>query len=109
MLSQKGIATRFFIERILDLPPGERLVMNAQFWIRRYLVAFLAAFAVIGFAQFLKGHTLRYSITQAIIWGIITAGVYISAAIYRFRKGQHCALCDIPGSVPFKDSSAPQP
>ncbi|MGH9586423.1 MAG: hypothetical protein ACRD3F_05690 [Acidobacteriaceae bacterium] len=70
--------------------------MNPLFWIRRYLLAFVSAFVVIGGAQYLKGHTLRYAITQGLIWGTITAAIYVAAAIHRFRKG--CACADLPQS-----------
>ena len=68
--------------------------MSPFFWIRRYLLAFAAAFAVIGGAQYLKGHALRYAIIQGLIWGVITAAIYLAAAIHRFRKGCDCA--DLP-------------
>jgi hypothetical protein len=100
MLSQKRTATPLPARTaFLNLPPGE-LSMRNPFWIGRYLLAFLIASAIIGGAQFLKGHALRYSVFQALIWGPLTAGVYIATAIYRFRKARNCVLCSSPETPP---------
>jgi len=65
--------------------------MAPFFWIRRFFLVFAAAVAVIGGAQFLKGQTVRYAVSQGLLWGITTAAIYLAAAIYRFRRGCACA------------------
>lgn len=67
--------------------------MDTRFWIKRFLTVLIGAFAIIGAAQVLKGHDLRYSVTQAALWGAIAATVFTAARIHQSRKGQHCALC----------------
>lgn len=74
--------------------------MGASFWIRRYFLVLAGAFAIIGGAQFLKGHTPRYSITQGLVWGAISAAVFLAAQVYRFRKGRQCAACPVPPEGP---------
>lgn len=67
--------------------------MGTTFWIKRFLVVLVGAFVIIGAAQMLKGHDLPYSVTQAAIWGSITATVFTVARLYQSRRGQHCAIC----------------
>ena len=67
--------------------------MGTTFWIKRFLTVLVGAFVIIGAAQMLKGHGLSYSVSQAAIWGTITATVFTVARLYQSRKGQHCAIC----------------
>lgn len=67
--------------------------MGTTFWIRRFTLVFIAACVVIACAQWLKGHTLSYSITQGLVWAAVSASVFTAARIYQSRQGQHCAIC----------------
>ena len=62
---------------------------------RLFLAVFVGAFAIIGGAQFLKGHTLNYSVTQGLLWGAISAAIFVAAHYYRRRKGQRCVVCEV--------------
>jgi len=64
--------------------------MGLKFWFKQFFIVLVSAFAVIFAAQFLKGHGLQYSITEAAIWSPITAIIFVAVSRYRFRKGQHC-------------------
>ena len=71
--------------------------MGAKFWFKRFLTVLIGAFVVIGAAQMIKTHDLRYALTQASIWGIASAAVFTVARLYQSGRGQHCAVCrDIP-------------
>ena len=67
--------------------------MSTTFWIKRFLSVFAGAFVIIGGAQMLKGHDLRYSIIQGAIWSAIAATVFTVTRVIRSRRGEHCAVC----------------
>jgi hypothetical protein len=67
--------------------------MGTKFWIRRFLLVFASALAIIAGAQMLKGHTMGYSVTQGLFWAAIASIIFTGARIYQSRKGQHCAIC----------------
>ncbi len=67
--------------------------MGTAFWIRRFLVVLVWAFAIIGVAQWAKGHDVGYAATQGAIWGLISAAIFTAARYRQAGKGQHCALC----------------
>ena len=67
--------------------------MGAAFWIKRFLTVLVGAFIVVSAAQLLKGHAVAYAITQAAIWGFITAAVFTVARYWQSGRGQHCAIC----------------
>ncbi|MGN6512024.1 MAG: hypothetical protein ACTHKZ_00390 [Lysobacteraceae bacterium] len=67
--------------------------MNFARWVRLYATMFAIAFVVIAVAQALKGHTLAYAATQGLVWGALSALVYVLAAIYRWRKALRCEAC----------------
>lgn len=68
---------------------------GAPHWIRLFLAVFAGAFAVIAGAQFLKGHTLNYSVTQGLLWGAISSAIFVAAHYYRRRKGRRCVMCEV--------------
>jgi hypothetical protein len=72
------------------------VVVTAYFWIKRFIVALVLAFTVICAAHLLRGRDLRQSVTEAAIWGVISATVFTIANHYRVRRGQQCALCGDP-------------
>lgn len=55
--------------------------MGTKFWVKRFLAVFVGAFVIIGAAQWLKGHDLPYSVTQAGIWGAISATIFTAARL----------------------------
>lgn len=67
--------------------------MGHKFWIRRFLVIFVGAFAIITGVQYLKHRDSRYAIEQGLLWAGITAIVFVAARVYQSRKGQQCAIC----------------
>lgn len=67
--------------------------MGKKFWVKRFLSVLAGAFIIIGVAQMFKGHDFTYAVTQAAIWGIITASVFTVGRLYQSRRGQQCALC----------------
>lgn len=67
--------------------------MGTKFWVKRFLAVFVGAFVIIGATQWLKGHDLPYSVTQAGIWAAISATIFTIARLYQSGRGQHCAIC----------------
>lgn len=72
--------------------------MGTSFWIRRFSLVFAAAVVIIAGAQFAKGHTLRYAVTQGLLWGAISSAIYLGALFYRIRKSRQCAICPAPAT-----------
>ena len=67
--------------------------MGIAFWIRRFLLVFASALAIITGAQVLKGHTFAYSVVQGLLWAAIASTIFTAARIYQSRRKQHCAIC----------------
>lgn len=67
--------------------------MSTAFWIRRFLTVLAGAFVIICAAQLLKGHDWVFSVTEAAIWGTLSASLFTVARLFQARRGQHCALC----------------
>jgi hypothetical protein len=67
--------------------------VGTAFWIRRFFTVLALVGVIVALAQWAKGHTFRYAITQAAIWGCISAAVFTVARIYQSRRNQHCAIC----------------
>lgn len=65
-----------------------------KFFIVRFLVAFIGAFVVIAGAQYVKSHSAIFALTQGVLWAPITAAVYISVLVYKFRKNPVCFVKD---------------
>jgi len=73
--------------------------MGVMFWLRRFFVVFCIAFALILSAHLLRGHELKFSLSESLLWAMISANIFTASRIYQSRKGVHCALCnDIPGT-----------
>jgi hypothetical protein len=60
--------------------------MTISFYVRRFLLAFAIAAVVISLAQYLKGHTMDFSIREGLLWGVISAAVYTGVLAYKLRK-----------------------
>lgn len=67
--------------------------MGLAFWIRRFVLVWVGAAVVIGSAQLIKGQSLAYSVSHAVLWATLSAGVFTGARIYQSHRGQHCAVC----------------
>ncbi|MEO8809924.1 MAG: hypothetical protein ABI386_06735 [Rhodanobacter sp.] len=67
--------------------------MSTTFWLKRFFTVLLGAFAIICVAQLLKGHRVDYSVTQAAVWGLLSALVFTTGRYFQARRGRHCALC----------------
>jgi hypothetical protein len=63
------------------------------FWLRRFLLVFCIAFALILGAHLLRGHELMFSLSESLLWAMISANIFVTARIYQSRMGRHCALC----------------
>ncbi len=73
--------------------------MGVLFWLRRFFVVFCIAFAVIISAHLLRGHAVAYSLSESLLWAMISANIFTASRIHQSRKGIGCALCnDIPGT-----------
>jgi hypothetical protein len=59
--------------------------MSIAFYVRRFLLAFVIAAIVICLAQYLKGHTLEFSLREGLIWGVISSAVYTGVLAYKLR------------------------
>ena len=66
---------------------------STQFWIFRFLGVAAGAFALLVLADLLKGETLENALWSAMIWALISAGVFVAVRNYKARKGEACALC----------------
>ena len=67
--------------------------MGILFWLRRFLLVFCIAFAVIVSAHLLRGHELAFSLSESLLWAMISANIFTASRIHQSRKGRHCALC----------------
>ncbi len=62
-------------------------------WLRWLLAAFSVAFPVILVSHVLRDRPLHYAVSEALIWGGISAWIYMVGRIYNVRRGRQCALC----------------
>jgi dolichyl-phosphate-mannose--protein O-mannosyl transferase len=77
------------------------------FWVRRFLIFLVAAFAVIAASHLLRGRPVKYAVLEGLLWAFIAASVFIATRIYRSRRGEACAMCrDTPE---FHEHSGPRP
>ena len=68
--------------------------MRMFFWIRRFAIALLCAVTLIALGQvLLRGRPLDVALPHALMWGIITASIYVAALLYHVSRGRRCALC----------------
>ena len=63
-------------------------------WLRWLLAAFAIAAPVIFLAHVLRDRPLNYAVSEALVWGGISAWIYVVGRIYNVRRGRHCALCE---------------
>jgi hypothetical protein len=67
--------------------------MGAFFWIRRFFLALVVAFAVIATSHLVRGRGLNHAVTEAAIWSVLSAAVFTVGRYFQARRGQHCAIC----------------
>ena len=74
--------------------------------IRGFFVVMAIALAVITAAQVWQGRPLGDVLPEALLWSMISSGIFTATRIYRWRKGQYCAVCgDVPASaLPRRDA-----
>lgn len=63
--------------------------MGTLFWIKRFLLVLLSAFAVIAAGQLVQHRSMDAALLHAAIWAPITAFVYVAALRYRCKS---CAV-----------------
>ena len=68
--------------------------MRITFWIRRFLLLFCLAFAVLACVHVLRGDELLYSMKESLLWGIIIANIFAASRVHNSRQGKHYALCN---------------
>ncbi|MEO6799978.1 MAG: hypothetical protein ABI178_08575 [Rhodanobacter sp.] len=73
--------------------PHRKKVLGTGFWVKRFFIVFVVAFAIIFTARFLKGHAATGSATQAAIWSTASALAFTVARFFQARRGQHRAIC----------------
>lgn len=68
--------------------------MGIDFWIRRFFLIFCLVFVVLASVHLLRGDELLFTLKESLLWGIITANVFVASRIHDSRRGGHCALCN---------------
>lgn len=67
--------------------------MGIAFWIRRFVLILCLVFVVLVCVHLLRGHELLPTLKESLLWGIITANIFVASRIVDSRRGRHCALC----------------
>ena len=62
-------------------------------WLRWLLAAFAVAAPLIFLSHVLRDRPLHYAVSEALVWGGISAWIYTLGRIENTRRGRHCALC----------------
>lgn len=75
--------------------------MAILFWLRRFLLVFCIAFVLIMGAHLLRGHELGFSLSESLLWAIISANIFTASRIIQSRKGRHCSLCKDHAEIPI--------
>ena len=71
--------------------------MPIKKWIAQYAVALPVVFIVLAAVQYLKGHSLEYSIKFGVFWALLSVTVFAIRRYYNYRKNINCAVCnDLP-------------
>jgi len=75
----------------------KKFFVGILFWLRRFVLVFCVACAMIVNTHLLRSHELAVSLSRGLLWSTISANVFIFTRIYRSRNGGYCALCnDLP-------------
>ena len=62
-------------------------------WLRSFARFAPLLFAVLLGVELLKGRGLETGLTNAAVWGAISAAIVASTIVYKRRKASDCALC----------------
>ncbi|WP_308364501.1 MULTISPECIES: hypothetical protein [unclassified Microbulbifer] len=63
--------------------------MSPGFWIRRFLLLYLAALLMIVGGQLLRGRAFDDVVGYGLFWALVTASVYTGALFYRRARCRH--------------------
>ncbi len=71
--------------------------MPIRKWIIQYLIAVPLMALLLGGVQMLKGRAFEYAIEFGLLWGLISATIFLATRIYYYKKGLYCKVCnDLP-------------
>lgn len=71
--------------------------MPIRKWIIQYLIAVPVVALLLGGVQMLKGRELEYAVEFGLLWGFISATIFLATRIYYYKKGLYCKVCnDLP-------------
>ncbi len=80
--------------------------MPASFWVRRFLLIFAGAFALLTSVYLLRGRGQTEAVTQAAIWAGVVATLFIATRLYHSSRGRKCELCqDMPADAVSDEST----
>jgi hypothetical protein len=63
-----------------------------SFWIKRFLLAFAVASAVLFLVQLVKGYTASDAAQFAALWGAISAALFVMVGYIRYKRNPACML-----------------
>ena len=67
--------------------------MPLSFWLKRFLIVFSGAFAVLLGVALLRSRPPAQAAAESALWAGIATSIFIATRVYRARQGQHCELC----------------
>ena len=68
-------------------------------WILQYSIALPLIFTLLSGIQYIKGHTISYSVVFGTTWSIISVAIFAIRRLYNVKKNINCQLCnDLPQS-----------
>ncbi|MBB6093197.1 xanthine/uracil permease [Povalibacter uvarum] len=66
--------------------------MGIGFWLKRLVLSFVVAFAILVAAQLLKGASSNAAISHGLLWGVLTAAVFTGSGYIRYRRNPACMV-----------------
>lgn len=66
--------------------------MTKGFWIKRFLVALVAACALLFVVQLAKGHTTTQAMQFAALWSLVSAALFTLIGHVRYKRNPACML-----------------
>jgi hypothetical protein len=71
--------------------------MPIRKWILQYTLLLPIVLSLLAGVQYLKGRELEYCLEFALIWSLISVGIFAANRAYNFRRNIDCAICnDLP-------------
>ena len=74
--------------------------MGIGYWIRRFVVVFAIAFAVIAASHLLRDRGLEHALREGLLWATLTAAVFTGTAFHRWRRCRACEAALERGDPP---------